>query len=53
MKPLRSGGYHGILVDKDRQLNILLSEKGRDPWIQLNEIFLIRVVHPDFEILDF
>ena len=51
-KSSRSDGYHGILVGKDRQLNILLFEKGRHPQIQLNEVFMIRVVHVNSEILD-
>ena len=35
-KPSRSDGLHGFLVDKERQLNVSLFEKGRHPWIQLN-----------------
>ena len=51
--PSRSDGYHGISVDKDCQLNILFNlKKEYIPWIQLNEIPMIRVVHPNFEILD-
>ena len=48
---MRSDGYHGILVDKDRQFYILLFKKGKLPWIYLKQVFMIRVVHPDFEIL--
>ena len=43
----------GHFDQKDRQLNIFQFEKGRHPWIQLNEIYRIGVVHPDFKILDF
>ena len=51
-KPLRSDGYHEVLVEKDRQLNDVLFEKGRYPRIQLIDISMTRVVLHNFEKLD-
>ena len=50
-KPSLHAGFHGILVDIDRQSNISEFEKGRHPRIQLNELFMTRVVHLNFEMI--
>ena len=52
-EPSRSDGFHGILIEKDRQLNLSQFKKGTHPWIQLDELLMIGAVHLDLEILDF
>ena len=50
-KPSHNDRFHGIFIDKDRQLNVFKFDKGRHARIQLDELYTIRVVHLYFENL--